>query len=88
MKQNIIKKNRGGVIREFDYKELNFPLKCRFFVLCGGGCRLYSIAQNGSIEGGAVNSKMTISWVIQDSKKLFQTYWKEYYAKVKEWCNV
>jgi radical SAM protein with 4Fe4S-binding SPASM domain len=77
---SIITKN---IFSNLNTKKMNCN-ECTFYKICGGGCRLYSIAYTDNVNGCDINSKLTINWILKDTDDLISSNWPDYYKYIKE----
>lgn len=56
---------------------------CKFLTVCGGGCRLYSMAYNNDLLGCDLTAFELWNWIYEDNDDIFSRLWPAFHKKVK-----
>ncbi|WP_169333917.1 radical SAM/SPASM domain-containing protein [Nocardia pneumoniae] len=57
---------------------------CPVRPVCGGGCRLYSMAYDGGLSGCDEPARALLSWILADPTGILRAHWPGYHARMRE----
>ncbi|WP_157574031.1 radical SAM/SPASM domain-containing protein [Nocardia jejuensis] len=56
---------------------------CPVFAVCGGGCRLYSMAHDGGLLGCDEPARALLVWILVDPTGILRAHWPDYHARMR-----
>ncbi|MBN1173035.1 MAG: radical SAM protein [Micromonosporaceae bacterium] len=57
---------------------------CPLRPVCGGGCRLYSLAYDQPLDGCDQPARSLLAWMLADPTGLLRTHWPEFHARLRD----
>lgn len=58
--------------------------RCPIRPVCGGGCRLYSMAYDAGLTGCDEPARALLVWILADPTGLLRAHWPAYHARMRE----
>lgn len=88
---SILDDDASGFTQRLPLAELHTDtmacVRCPVLPVCGGGCRLYSMAYDGGLSGCDEPARALLVWILADPTGVLRAHWPGYHSRMREFVG-